>query len=107
MTRQQVPPRRSRPGNEQRIYRFSILGAILLCALIALLLGDSLISAYRIDVGASLPRGWRWLLGADEQNFGTQTFALLLGVTLVGFAVGGLWFLVRVTLGWLRNLLRG
>ena len=96
MTRQQFPPRRTRPGNEQRIYRFSILGAILLCVLIALLLGDSLISAYQVDVGSVAPRGWRWLLGADAQTFGTQTFALLLGVTLMGFAIGGLWFLVRV-----------
>ena len=107
MTRQPSSPRRPRPGNEQRIYRISILGAILLCVLIALLLGDSLINAYRIDVGESLPRGWRWLLGGDEQSFGTQTFALLLGITLMGFAVGGLWFLARIAFAWLRNQLRG
>ena len=105
MTRQPSVPRRSRSSNEQRIYRISILGAVMLCALIALLLGDSLVGVYRIDVGEAIPRGWRWLLGASEQSFGTQSFALLFGVTLMGFAFGGLWFLAQVGFGWLRNLL--
>jgi hypothetical protein len=105
MTRQPVVPRRSRPANEQRIFRLSILGAVLLCALIALLLGDSLIGVYRLEAGEAIPRGWRWLLGADEQSFGTQTVALLLGVVLMGFAFGGLWFLLQASIAWLRDLL--
>jgi hypothetical protein len=91
------------PVGEQRVWRLSILGLVLLCTLISGLLGDSLIGAYRVAAGEPLPRGWRWLLGASEQNFGTQTAALLLGVLLLGFALGGVWFLIRVAIGWLRG----
>lgn len=105
MTRQPVVPRRTRTAAEQRIFRLSVLGAVLLCALIALLLGDSLIGVYRLDVGETIPRGWRWLLGASEQSFGTQSTALFAGVVLMGFAFGGLWFLLQVASGYVRTLL--
>lgn len=85
-------------------FRLSILGAILLCTLIAALLGDSLIGVYGIEVGAPIPRGWQWLLGEPIQTFGTQTTALLLGVLLFGFALGGGWFLAAVAIRWLRGL---
>lgn len=89
------------------VQRYSILGGVLLCTLISALLGDSLVGVYRIDVGDAIPRGWRWLLGAAEQSFGTQTFALLLGVILLGFAFGGMWFLARTGLRMLREQLSG
>jgi hypothetical protein len=90
--------------DEHRIYRLSILGGVLLCALIAALLGDSLLSVSVLAEGAAMPGGWRWLLGADAQTFATQTLALLLGVLLLGFALGGFWFLAAVALRRLRRL---
>lgn len=98
--RQYLP---TRPHSDQTIQRYSIMGVVLLITLISGLLGDSLIGVYRIDVGESLPRGWRWLLGAAEQSFSTQTTALLVGVILLGFAFGGLWFLVHLGIRWLRS----
>lgn len=88
------------------VFRLSILGAILLCALIAGLLGDSLIGVYRIEVGEAIPRGWRWLLGTAEQTFASQTTALLLGALLLGFGMGGFWFLFVVGIRWLRSQLQ-
>jgi hypothetical protein len=82
--------------------RYSILGVVALCTLISGLLGDSLVGVYRIAEGEAIPRGWRWLLGASEQSFGTQSFALLFGVILLGFALGGAWFLVQMGIRLLR-----
>jgi hypothetical protein len=101
--RQYVPPR---PHTDQTIQRYSIMGVVLLITLISGLLGDSLVGVYRIEVGEPLPRGWRWLLGAAEQSFGTQTLALLLGVILLGVAVGGAWFLIQLGVRWLRGQFR-
>ncbi|HXF63395.1 MAG TPA: hypothetical protein VNK95_17330 [Caldilineaceae bacterium] len=89
--------------SDQMVFRLSVLGAILLCALIAGLLGDSLIGVYQIEVGAPIPRGWRWLLGTAEQTFASQTVALLLGALLLGFGLGGCWFLLLVGIRWLRS----
>lgn len=89
------------------IQRYAILAGVLIFTLISGLLGDSLIGVYRIDVGDAIPRGWRWLLGAAEQSFSTQTFALLVGVILLGFAFGGMWFLARTTLRMVREQLNG
>lgn len=97
-------PQRARSG-ENLIIRYSILGAVALCTLISGLLGDSLIGVYRIDEGEAIPRGWRWLLGASEQTFGTQSFALLFGVILLGFAIGGAWFLVQMGIRLIRSQL--
>ncbi len=87
-----------------RIFRLSILGAILLCTLIAGLLSDSLLGVYGIAEGEPIPRGWQWLLGAPTQTFATQTMALLSGALLLGFALGGGWFLAAVAIRWLRGL---
>lgn len=100
--RQYIP---QRAPNEKVIIRYSILGVVALCTLISGLLGDSLVGVYRIDVGEAVPRGWRWLLGASEQTFGTQTFSLLFGVILLGFAFGGGWFLVQMGIRFLRTQL--
>ncbi len=100
--RQYLPPR---PQTDQTIQRYSIMGVVLLITLISGLLGDSLIGAYRIEVGEPLPRGWRWLLGASEQTFGAQTMALLLGVILLGVAIAGAWFLIQLGVRWLRSRL--
>jgi hypothetical protein len=89
--------------DEHRSVRLSILGGVLLCALIAALLGDSLLGVYGIDEGGAIPRGWSWLLGASAQTFTTQTLALLFGILLMGFALGGFWFLAGVMLRWLRR----
>jgi hypothetical protein len=98
--RQYVP---TRPRTDQTIQRYSIMGVVLLITLISGLLGDSLVGVYQIDVGEPLPRGWQWLLGASEQSFNTQTTALLVGVVLLGFAIGGSWFLIHVSIRWLRS----
>lgn len=89
--------------DEHRVFRLSILGGVLLCALIAALLGDSLLGVYGLAEGAAIPGGWRWLLGAGAQTFTTQTLALLFGILLLGFALGGFWFLAGVTLRRLRR----
>lgn len=99
--RQFIPQQRAR-GGDNLVIRYSILGVVALCTLISGLLGDSLVSVYGIEVGETIPRGWRWLLGATEQTFGTQTFALLFGVVLLGFAFGGGWFLVQMGIRFLR-----
>lgn len=90
---------RASPGmDDHRLLTLSILGGVLLCTLIAGLLGDSLLGVFARAEGEPIPRGWQWLLGVSEQTFGTQTMALLLGVLLLGFALGGCWFLVGVAL---------
>ncbi len=89
MDPRQFIPQQPAVRRDTMIQRYSILGAALLCTLIAGLLGDSLLGVYGIDVGESVPRGWRWLLGVEAQTFGSQTFALLMGVVLLGFALGG------------------
>jgi hypothetical protein len=101
--RQYIPPRTR--GGDNLVIRYSILGVVALCTLISGLLGDSLIGVYRIDEGEPIPRGWRWLLGAAEQSFGTQSFALLFGVILLGFAFGGGWFLVQMGIRFIRSQL--
>jgi hypothetical protein len=95
------PP--ERPPAENQIQRFTILGTILLCTLISGLLADSLLSAWRIEIGAPTPRGWRWLLGSSVQTFTTETIALLFGILLLGFALGGVWFLITASIRWLRR----
>lgn len=77
---------------DNRIQRYSVLGVIALCTLISAILADSLLSAWSIEVGEPVARGWGWLLGNDIQTFRTQTVALLVGVVLLGFALGGVWF---------------
>jgi hypothetical protein len=99
--RQYAPQRAT--GNDNLVIRYSILGVVALSTLISGLLGDSLIGVYRIDEGEAIPRGWRWLLGASEQTFGTQSFALLFGVILLGFAFGGAWFLLQIGIRYLRT----
>ena len=100
--RQYIPPR---ARSEQGVIRYTILGVVALCTLISGLLGDSLIGVYRIDEGESIPRGWRWLLGASEQSFDTQSFALFFGVVLLGFAFGGAWFLIQMGIRFIRSKL--
>jgi hypothetical protein len=100
--RQYVP---SGSQSDQTIQRYSIMGVVLLITLISGLLGDSLVGVYRIEVGEPLPRGWQWLLGAPEQSFGSQTLALLLGVILLGVALGGAWFLLQLGIRWVRGRL--
>lgn len=102
--RQYTPPPRVSSG-DNLVVRYSILGVVALCTLISGLLGDSLVGVYRIEEGEPIPRGWRWLLGAAEQTFGTQTFALLFGVILLGFAFGGGWFLVQMGIRFVRSQL--
>lgn len=100
MDPRQYVPQRTRGDN--MVVRYSILGVVALSTLLSGLLGDSLIGVYRIDEGGAIPRGWRWLLGASEQSFGTQSFALLVGVVLLGFAFGGGWFLLQMGIRFLR-----
>lgn len=106
MDPRQIQPPRAQARPEHQIQRYSILGAVLLCTLISGLLGDSLIGVFRNNIGDPIPRGWRWLLGESVQTFGTQTFALLFGIILLGFALGGVWFLAQVGLRMVRDLLR-
>ncbi len=101
----QYVPQRSTRGGDNAVIRYSILGVVALCTLISGLLGDSLVGVYRIDEGEPIPSGWRWLLGSSEQTFGTQSFALLLGVILLGFAFGGVWFLAQMGIRFLRTQL--
>jgi hypothetical protein len=103
--RQYTPPPPRAQSNDNLVMRYSILGVVALCTLISGLLGDSLIGVYRIDEGELIPRGWRWLLGASEQTFGTQSFALLSGVVLLGFAFGGVWFLAQMGIRYIRSQL--
>ena len=90
---------------DRSLQRWTIIAAIMVCTLISGLLGDSLLGVWRSAVGEPIPRGWRWLLGSDVQTFGTQSAALLLGVLLLGFALGGVWFLFITGLRWLRRRL--
>ncbi len=101
--RQVLPP--SRVRSEHVVIRYSILGVIALCTLISGLLGDSLVGVFRIDEGEPIPLGWRWLLGASEQTFGTQSFALLFGIILLGIAFGGAWFLLQMGIRYIRSQL--
>ena len=101
MDPRQYIPQRAR-SSDNVVMRYSILGVVALCTLISGLLGDSLVSVYRINEGEAIPRGWRWLLGASEQTFGTQSFALLFGVILLGFSIGGAWFLILMGVRFLR-----
>ena len=91
--------------DDKSLQRWTVIATILLCTLIGGLLGDSLVGVWRIAVGEPIPRGWQWLLGSDVQTYGTQTVALLLGVVLLGFALGGVWFLLVAGLRWLRRRL--
>jgi hypothetical protein len=90
---------------DNRIQRYSVLGVIALCTLICVILGDSLLSVWSNEIGEPVARGWRWLLGSDVQTFRTQTVSLLLGVVLMGFALGGLWFFAAAGYRWLRRSL--
>jgi hypothetical protein len=101
--RQYLPQQRARNRDNNVVIRYSILGVVALSTLISGLLGDSLVGVYRIDVGEPIPRGWRWLLGTSEQTFGTQSFSLLFGAILLGFAFGGGWFLVQMGIRYLRT----
>lgn len=105
MDPRQYMQQRGRGADNNIVIRYSILGVVALCTLISGLLGDSLVGVYRIDEGEAIPRGWRWLLGASEQTFGTQSFSLLFGVILLGFAFGGGWFLVQMGIRFIRNQL--
>jgi hypothetical protein len=100
-----APRRAPTAGTEHLIQRYSVLGAILLCTLISGLLGDSLIGVWRIAPDAPIPNGWRWLLGSPVQTFRTETLALFIGVVLMGFALGGVWFLIAAGWRWLRRRL--
>jgi hypothetical protein len=91
--------------DDKSLQRWTIIATILLCTLISGLLGDSLLGVWRIAVGDAIPRGWQWLLGSDLQTYRTQTVALLLGVVLLGFALGGVWFTFVTGLRWLRRRL--
>ena len=90
-------------ANDHLIQRYSVLGAIVLCTLISGLLGDSLLGVRQIERGETIPNGWRWLLGDATQTFRTETIALLAGVILLGFALGGAWFLAGAGWRWLRR----
>ena len=105
MDPRQYIPQRTRGSDNNIVIRYSILGVVALSTLISGLLGDSLVGVYRVNEGEAIPRGWRWLLGASEQTFGTQTFALLFGIILLGFAFGGAWFLIQMGIRYLRNQL--
>ena len=101
-------PSNVRPGSSHQQFngqtqKLTILGAILLCTLISGLLGDSLIAAWSIEIGLPTPRAWRWLLGSETQTFSTQTFSLLFGIALLGFAFGGTWFLAAAGFHWIRR----
>ena len=103
--RQYVPQRGDEADNRNAdnvVIRYSILGVVTLCTLISGLLGDSLLSVYRIEEGHPIPRGWRWLMGVTDQTFGTQSFSLLFGVILLGFAFGGAWFLFAQAIRFIR-----
>jgi hypothetical protein len=99
------PPSPRIQGNDSLVIRYSILGVVALCTLISGLLGDSLVGVYRIDEGEPIPRGWRWLLGAAEQSFSTQSYALIFGSILLGFAFAGGWFLVQMGIRFIRSQL--
>lgn len=90
-------------GSERVVQRYSILGAILLCTLISGLLADSLLSVWQIEEGEAIPAGWQWLLGSPVQTFRTETLSLLIGAVLMGFALGGVWFIVAAGWRWLRR----
>ncbi len=90
--------------SDNSIQRYTVLAIILLCTLISFLLANSLLGAWSVDVGQPIPGGWRWLLGDSVQTFRTQTVSLLLGVTLMGFALGGVWFFIAAGFRWLRRL---
>ena len=95
-----------RHRSQNQIQRWSTLAIILLCTLISSLLAESLWRAWRIPIGEPTPRSWQWLLGSPVQTFRTETFALLSGVVLLGFALGGLWFLVSIGIRGLHSLMR-
>ncbi|NJN81005.1 MAG: hypothetical protein HC802_01090 [Caldilineaceae bacterium] len=81
------------------------MGAVLLCTLISAILADSLLSVWQTEIGEPISRGWVWLLGGPAQSFGTQTAAFLLGIVLLGFAFGGVWFTVALGFRWVRSQL--
>lgn len=93
----------TKTGMDHRVQRYSVLGAIVICTLISMILADSLLGVWRVEVGSAIPSGWRWLLGDSVQTFRTQTIALLVGVVLLGFSFGGVWFLLVAGVRWLRR----
>lgn len=86
-----------------RVQRYTVLGVILVCTLFSAILADSLLGVWRVYIGDPIPGGWRWLLGSPVQTFRTETIALLVGVVLLGFALGGVWFLLAAGFRWLRR----
>ena len=90
---------------DNRIQRYSVLGIIAACTLISMILADSLLGVWSVEIGESIPVGWRWLLGESVQTFRTQTVELLVGVVLLGFALGGVWFFIGAGYRWLRRQL--
>ncbi len=86
------------------VQRYTVLAVIVLCTVICLLLALSLLSAWGVPESEAVPSGWRWLLGTDVQTFRSETIALLLGTVLLGFAVGGIWFLLAAGWRWFRRL---
>jgi len=92
-------------GSEHPVQRYSVLGAIILCTLISAVLADSLLGVWQIEEGEAIPAGWQWLLGNPVQTFRTETMALLAGTVLMGFALGGVWFLAGAGWRWLRRRL--
>ncbi len=82
------------PSTRRPAARWTLVGAVLLSTLVSGLLASSLIGASLRAVGEPLPFVWRALLGSAVQTGVTSTVALLIGVLLLGFSLGGLWFLI-------------
>ena len=99
----QNPYRITDSGMDHRVQRYSVLGVIVVCTLFSLILANSLLDARSVEIGEPIPGGWRWLLGDSVQTFRTETIALLVGVVLLGFALGGVWFLLTAGFRWLRR----
>jgi hypothetical protein len=90
---------------DNRIQRYTVLGIIAVCTLISAILADSLLGVWSVEIGEPIPGAWKWLLGDTTQSFRTQTVALLVGVVLLGFAFGGVWFFIGAGYRWLRRQL--
>ncbi len=83
--------------------RWTLIGVVLLSTLFSSLLANSLIGTSLRALGEPVPFVWRWLLGSPVQTGGASTVALLLGVLLLGFSLGGLWFLIVLGVRTLRR----